>query len=98
MFHMAFADWKGGMPVVTGKQLDAMSKQSIETLEKKELVEISAVNIRKDLSHEDKVLDFLEQIKNPYCFYCGNVPVKVCFSNSGKTLNMALQDFFIRIR
>ncbi|MDR1774196.1 MAG: hypothetical protein LBR30_04935 [Clostridioides sp.] len=84
--------------MVTSKQLDAMSEQSIETLDEKELIDISTINIRKDLHHEDKILDFLDQIKNPYCFRCDNVFVRVCFSKKGKNLETVLRDFLIRIR
>lgn len=83
--------------MITSEQLDAMSKRSIETLEE-ELVDISTIKIRKDLSHEEKILDFLEQIKNPYCFRCGNVPVRICFSETGKSLESILKDFFIHMR
>lgn len=95
---MVFSNWKGGIPMVTSKQLDAMSEQSIETLDEKELIDISAINIKKDLPHEDKILNFLDQIKNPYCFRCGNVSVRVCFSKTGKNLETVLRDFLIRIR
>ncbi|HIT89131.1 MAG TPA: hypothetical protein IAC41_01750 [Candidatus Merdenecus merdavium] len=84
--------------MITSRQLDAMSEQSIETLEKEELVDISTINIRKDLTHENKILDFLGQIRNPYCFRCGDVPVRVCFSKSGTNLETALQELFIRTR
>jgi hypothetical protein len=86
------------MPMVTSKQLDAMSELSIETLEKKDLVDISAINIRKDLPPEDKILNFLGHMGNPYCFRCGNVSVRVCFSENGTNLETALQNFFIRIQ
>ncbi|WP_440896991.1 DUF6870 family protein [Amphibacillus sp. Q70] len=84
--------------MITSKQLGAMSEQNIETLEKNELVNISTINIKNELTHEKKILDFLEQIRNPYCFRCGDVPVRVCFSESGTTLETALQELFIRIR
>jgi len=84
--------------VITNKQLEEMSRQSIETINRKELADISAVHIRQDLPHNEKVLAFLEEIKNPYCFLCGDVPVRVCFSDNGPKLGQTLQNYFIRIK
>lgn len=86
------------MPVITKKQLEDMSKQNIETIDRKELADITAIHIRQDLPHNEKVLAFLEEIKNPYCFLCGDVPVRVCFSDNGPKLGQRLQDYFIRIK
>lgn len=84
--------------MITNKQLEDMSKQNIEALNRKELAEITAIHIRQDLPHNKKVLAFLEQIKNPYCFLCGDVPVRVCFSDNGPELGQTLQNYFIRIK
>ena len=84
--------------MITYKQLEEMSRQRIETISRKELADISAVHIRQDLPHNEKVLAFLEEIKNPYCFLCGDVPVSVCFSDNGPKLGQTLQNYFIRIK
>jgi hypothetical protein len=85
-------------PVITKKQLEDMSRQNIETIDRKELADITAIHIRQDLPHNEKVLAFLEEIKNPYCFLCGDVPVRVCFSDNGLELGQTLQNYFIRIK
>lgn len=83
---------------MTSAQLAAMSRQDIETIKREELADISAVSIRPDLPHEEKIRDFLEQIQNPYCFLCGNIPVKVCFTDGGPKLGQALETYFIRVK
>lgn len=84
--------------MITSGELEVMAQQNIETMDREEMVDISAVHIRQDLPHEEKILDFLEQIKNPYCFRCGDIPVKVSFSDNGPKLDQVLQDYFIRIK
>jgi len=84
--------------VITNKQLEDMGKQNIETLNQNELADISAIHIRQDLPHDKKILDFLEQIKNPYCFLCRDVPVRICFTDNGPELGGVLQNYFIRIK
>lgn len=83
---------------MTDKKLIAMSKKKIEAMNKKELVDITAIHIRQDLPYHEKILAFLDEIKNPYCFLCGDVPVKVCFSEDGTEIGQTLQDYFIRIK
>lgn len=84
--------------MITNKQLEEMSRQNIETINRNELADISAIQIKQDLPHNEKVIAFLEEIRNPYCFLCGNVPVRVCFSDNGPKLGQTLQGYFIRIK
>lgn len=84
--------------MITIKQLEKQSCRDVGKIDRKELRDIAVIQIRQDLSHNEKVLAFLKDIKNPYCFLCGDVPVKVCFSESGPQLDQKLQDYFIRIK
>ncbi len=84
--------------MITSSELEVMSKQNIEAINRKELADLSAIHIRQDLPQVEKILDFLEQIKNPYCFLCGDVPVRVCFTDNGPKLSQTLENYFIRIK
>ena len=84
--------------MIRNKQLEVMSRQNIETIDRKELVDLSTIHIRQDLPQVEKILDFLEQIKNPYCFLCGDVPVRVCFTDDGPKLGQTLENYFIRMK
>lgn len=35
------------------------------------LVDIRDVSVDKNLTREERVAEFIRQIKNPYCFKCG---------------------------
>ncbi len=56
-----------------------------------ELVDIRDVTVDKDLPKEERIAAFLEQIKNPYRFRCGDFVVNATFSNNGVTLEECLQ-------
>ncbi len=56
-----------------------------------ELVDIRDVTVDKDLPKEERIAAFLEQIKNPYRFRCGDFVVNATFSNKGVTLEECLQ-------
>lgn len=63
-----------------------------------DLADLSAIRIREDLPHTEKVQTFLSEIKNPYRFLCGDVPVQVRFADDGLPLGRTLQDFFLHIK
>ena len=74
-------------------QLRRMAQVDIRTVNPDELVEIEDVKISGDLSKEDRVLDYIRQIKNPYCYKCGNVVVKVEFSDTDLTLEDCMEHY-----
>lgn len=51
-----------------------------------ELVDINSVVINKDLPKEERIADFIRQIKDPYNFKCGKYVVKISFTENGQTL------------
>lgn len=84
--------------MITSSELEVMNRQNIEIINRNELADLSTIHIRQDLPHKEKILNFLEQIKNPYCFLCGDVPVRVCFTDNGPNLGQTLENYFIRIK
>ena len=56
-----------------------MSQQRLEDIRKEELTDISQIHLDENLSPEQKMYSFLEQVGNPYCFLCGETPVQICF-------------------
>ena len=47
---------------------------------------------------EQRMCSFLEQVKNPYCFLCGETAVKVCFSQNGESLGSKLKRYFLGLK
>ena len=50
------------------------------------LTDIGTVAIDNDLPYEQRVMQFLAQIQDPYHFTCGNTRVSIEYSNSGRTI------------
>ena len=40
------------------------------------LADIRHVSVNKDLSREERIAEFVRQIKDPYCFKCGKFTVR----------------------
>lgn len=58
-----------------------------------DLVDIRTVNINSQLSQPNRLLDFLNQIKNPYCYRHGDFVVQIGFSNTEVTLTERLNEY-----
>lgn len=50
------------------------------------LVDIRDVSVSKDLPREERISEFIRQIKDPYCFKCGRFTVRASFAADGATL------------
>jgi hypothetical protein len=75
------------------EQLKKMAQVDVKTVDPAELVEIEDVKISGDLSKEDRVLDYIRQIKNPYVYKCGDIIVKATFSDTDETLEDRMEHY-----
>lgn len=71
-----------------------MSQVEIDRVDPSTLSDIDTITINQKLPHEDKILSFIRQIGNPYCFISGGIPVRVRFAGEGKTLSHSLVNYF----
>ena len=58
----------------------------VEEIKADELVDIRTVSVDMDLPKEERISEFVRQIKNPYLFKCGEFVVKANFSENGQSL------------
>ncbi|NCE66299.1 hypothetical protein D1159_17395 [Pseudoflavonifractor sp. 524-17] len=68
------------------EQLEAMQNVDIRTVDPATLRDIRDVTIRTDLPKKERILDFIRQIGNPYCYRHGKYVVKVSFTDTDVTL------------
>lgn len=83
---------------MTLSELTRLREADIETVEPNALAQIEDVAIDPALPAVQRMLDYLEQVKNPYCFMCGTTPVKICFSPEGDDLGGKLKAYFRRLK
>lgn len=57
------------------------------------LVDIQDVTIDTSLPKEDRIRDYIRQIKNPYLFKYGKYVVKISFIDTDITLEERLTDY-----
>ncbi|MDY3727571.1 MAG: hypothetical protein SO015_05375 [Wujia sp.] len=73
--------------------LEEMKAVDIRTVRREDLVDIRDVHIDRTLPKEERIKDFIRQIKNPYCYKCGDVVVKVEFSDTDLTLEDCMEHY-----
>lgn len=59
-----------------------MAQTDIRTVDKATLVDIKDVKIKPELPEHLRVLDYIEQIKNPYCYLDHGIIVKISLKKS----------------
>ncbi|MDE7246106.1 MAG: hypothetical protein K2O18_19325 [Oscillospiraceae bacterium] len=72
--------------IYTWEEMDAMRNVDIRTVAPETLWDIQDVKINMDLSKQERILDFIHQIGNPYCFRHRKYIVKVSFTDTDVTL------------
>ena len=68
--------------------IEEMKAVDIRTVDPESLVDVSGILISDDITKEERVAEFVKQVKNPYCFRVGDMVVKNVYSSDGISLNV----------
>lgn len=82
---------------ITTDDLKKMKMVNIQTDDAESLRDIRDVKIDPKLPKEERIAEFLNQIGNPYLFRCNGCVVQVSFTDTERTLEDCLQDYFSSI-
>ena len=77
----------------TLQELKAMQDIDVRSVDPDALRDIREVHVDTNLPKRERMLDFLRQIGNPYCYKHGKYVVKVSFSDTDTTLEDHLLDY-----
>ena len=74
--------------------MEVISMNTGNKVKLNELVDINDVVINPALDKDKRVQSFVQQIKNPLCYRCGNYVVKISFSdNEERTIEDCFEDY-----
>ena len=73
--------------------LAALEAVDVQTVSPDDLVDLKDIQIDPSLPKEERIASFIRQVKNPYCYKCGKIVVKVGFEE-GTTLEEQLKTIF----
>lgn len=72
--------------------LESMKQMDIRHVDKRELVDLNSVRIDDTAPVEQRISDFVKQIRNPYCFRIGDVAIKVNYQTDGPSFQQNIED------
>jgi hypothetical protein len=79
--------------VYTKEQIEAMQNVDIRTVDPAGLRDIRDVKVNTNLPKRERILDFIQQIGNPYCYRHGKYVVKVSFTDTDVTLEDRMRSY-----
>ena len=84
--------------MITVLDLERLCEVEIENLELSTLINVEQVVIDQNLPVTERMMEYLEKVKNPYCFLCGETPVKICFMENEIKLEKQLKEYFLSLK
>ena len=81
------------MDSINISKLDEMKNVDIRKVDPNTLIDIKEVTINTELPKSERILDFINQIKNPYCYKCGDTIVKITFADNEVTLDDKIENY-----
>ena len=75
--------------------IQAMKQMDMQSIDRDELVDIRDVKVNTALPKQERALDFIRQIGNPYCYKHGKYVVKVGFSDTEVSLEERLAGYIL---
>lgn len=74
-------------------KLEEMKTIDIRTVDPKTLVDRRNIKVDQQLPRDQRLKQYIEQIKNPYCYLDGDVVVKVSFTDDEVTLEERIKAY-----
>lgn len=83
--------------MINAESLKKMEETDICKVQKESLVDIKNVVIDKSKQRAERISDYVRQIKNPYCFVCEGIIVKMNFEQTEDKLEDKLNNYFLSL-
>ncbi len=77
--------------------LEEMRGTDVRAVDPDSLMEIGEVTVNTSLPRDARIIDFIERIKNPYCFKCGKTVVKISHADTEATLEDRLEKYLLAL-
>jgi len=73
--------------------VEEMKAVNPATVDRSQLVERSTIRLDPNAPREERLREFIRQIKNPYCYLDGKTVVKITFSDTDTTLEDCVEHY-----
>jgi len=77
-------------------KVEEMRNVDVTKVDIQDLVDIKEVRVNRSLSKKNQMIDYVRQIKNPYCYKYGDYVVKISFEDTAVTLTERLKELMLK--
>ena len=81
-----------GQPIYA--DLESMRNVDIKYVDPDTMPDIRDINIDNNKTLLERTLDYINQIKNPYCIRCGKIIVKIEYAETETTIEDCMEGYF----
>lgn len=71
-------------------EIEKMKSIDVRTVDINTLEDIDTIKVNKTLPIQERWKDFADKIKNPFCFICNGMVVKISYSETKESLEKKL--------
>lgn len=82
----------------SAQSLSELSDIQIKDVEKDGLTEIGNIVVDPAIPIAQRFSQYLSAVKNPYLFRCGDTAIKLCYSNTGTTVDGAISVYLSHLK
>jgi len=72
---------------------DTVENSDIKGITVENLIDICDIKVDTSLPAEERIEDYIRQIKNPYCYKCGDIVVKIKFIDTDVTMEECMENY-----
>lgn len=69
---------------------DKLKNVDVRTVDISTLTDIGKIKINRELPKADRLHAFVREVKNPFCFICNGMVVKISYSDTNESLENKL--------
>lgn len=77
-------------------KLQLGKNSNIKYIEEKDIDNIENINVDINLPKADRMLEFLQKVKNPYAFMVDGLKVKFEYSDKGLNINQCIENLIMK--
>ena len=77
--------------------IEQLKNVDIRTVDRETLADIRDVVINPELPQLERMMDFIRQVKNPFCYRHGKAVIKISHADTEATLEDRLEKYFLSL-
>lgn len=80
---------------MTAQRIEQLKNIDPRTVDRASLVDCGSIRLSPDAAHEERLREYIRQIRNPYCYLDGGIVVKLTFQPQGPTIEEQLSSVYL---